>query len=120
MFPIEVGQSIRLNNIFFETAKAVLKRESFPELDRVIDFLTQNSEIKIEIAGHTDNVGKVASNQKLSLARAKSVAAYLASKGIATDRIVSKGYGSSKPVAPNKTAAGKAQNRRVEFTILDK
>jgi outer membrane protein OmpA-like peptidoglycan-associated protein len=118
--PIEVGQSIRLNNIFFETAKAVLKRESFPELDRVIDFLTQNSEIKIEIAGHTDNVGKVASNQKLSLARAKSVAAYLASKGIATDRIVSKGYGSNKPVAPNKTAAGKAQNRRVEFTILDK
>lgn len=118
--PIEVGQSIRLNNIFFESAKAALKTESFPELDRVSEFLTNNPDIKIEIAGHTDNVGKADMNQKLSQARAKSVADYIISKGISRERIVAKGYGLSKPVASNATKVGKAQNRRVEFTILDK
>jgi outer membrane protein OmpA-like peptidoglycan-associated protein len=118
--PIEVGQSIRLNNIFFETGKSILKKESFPELDRVIEFLATSPDIKIEIAGHTDNVGNAASNLKLSMARAKSVAAYIINKGIDKERITANGYGLSKPVASNKTAAGKAQNRRVEFTILDK
>jgi outer membrane protein OmpA-like peptidoglycan-associated protein len=118
--PIEVGQSIRLNNIFFQTGKATLKTESFPELDRVAQFLRDNPEIKIEIGGHTDNVGKAVTNLKLSEARARSVANYIISKGIRKDNIVSKGYGFSKPVASNQTAVGKAQNRRVEFTILDK
>lgn len=118
--PIEVGQSIRLNNIFFESGKSILKKESFPELDRVTEFLVNSPDIKIEIAGHTDNVGKVATNQKLSLERAKAVAAYVVKLGIDKNRIVAKGYGSSKPVADNKTKEGKAQNRRVEFTILDK
>jgi len=118
--PIEVGQSIRLNNIFFETGKAVLKRESFSELDRVASFLRDNPDLKIEIGGHTDNVGKIASNQKLSQARAAAVANYIISKGLPQQNIVSKGYGSSKPVAENNTKEGKAQNRRVEFTILDK
>jgi outer membrane protein OmpA-like peptidoglycan-associated protein len=118
--PVEVGQSIRLNNIFFEVSKAVLKVESFPELDRVIKFLNENPAIKVEIAGHTDNVGKAATNLKLSLARATSVLKYLNSKGIAKERVVAKGYGVTKPVASNKTKEGKAQNRRVEFTILDK
>jgi outer membrane protein OmpA-like peptidoglycan-associated protein/Tol biopolymer transport system component len=118
--PIEVGQSIRLNNIFFDPAKAVLKPASFPELDRVVDFLGSTPDLKIEIGGHTDNVGKAATNQKLSLNRAQAVANYLIKKGIPKERVVAKGYGLSKPVASNKTKDGKAQNRRVEFTVLDK
>lgn len=118
--PIEVGQSIRLNNIFFESGRATLAKESFPELDRVINFMNENPEIRIEIQGHTDNVGSAATNLKLSGARAKSVAAYIVSNGIPSSRILSKGYGLTKPVASNKTAVGRAQNRRVEFTILDK
>lgn len=118
--PIEVGQSIRLNNIFFEVAKSKLKPESFAELDRVAEFLKSNPDIKIEIGGHTDNAGKEASNMKLSEARAAAVADYIISKGLPKDKIVSKGYGMTKPVATNKTKDGKAQNRRVEFTILDK
>jgi len=118
--PIEVGQSIRMNNIFFEPAKSVLKKESFAELDRVATFLRDNADIKIEIGGHTDNVGKAATNLKLSEARAKAVANYIIQKGIGKERVVAKGYGLTKPVASNATKEGKAQNRRVEFTILDK
>lgn len=118
--PIEVGQSIRINNIFFEPAKSVLKKESFAELDRVSAFLRDNPDIKIEIGGHTDNVGKAVTNQKLSQARAKAVADYIIRNGVGKDRVVAKGYGLTKPVASNKTKEGKAMNRRVEFTILDK
>lgn len=117
--PIEVGQSIRLNNIFFETGKANLKTESYPELDRVVTFLQENPKMKIEIAGHTDNVGNTASNKKLSAERAKSVEAYMVRKGIADDRISNKGYGSSRPEADNETELGRSLNRRVEFTILE-
>jgi outer membrane protein OmpA-like peptidoglycan-associated protein len=118
--PIEVGQSIRLNNIFFEVAKSKLKPESFSELNRVINFLKENPNLKIEIGGHTDNAGKATSNMKLSQARAAAVASYIISKGISKNNIISKGYGITKPVATNKTKEGKAQNRRVEFMILDK
>jgi outer membrane protein OmpA-like peptidoglycan-associated protein len=118
--PIEVGQSIRLNNIFFESGKAVLKKESFVELDRVVEFLDASPDIKIEIGGHTDNVGKAATNLKLSTARANSVTKYIVSKGISASRISPKGYGMTKPVTENKTPQGRSQNRRVEFTILDK
>ena len=117
--PIEVGQTFRINNIFFETGKAALKTESFQELDRVVTFLNENPRMKIEIAGHTDNVGSVASNKKLSAARAKAVADYVVIKGVDEDRITSKGYGSSKPEADNSTDLGRSLNRRVEFTILE-
>jgi outer membrane protein OmpA-like peptidoglycan-associated protein len=117
---IEVGQAVRLNNIFFESGKAVLKKESFPELDRVHDFLTQNAAITIEISGHTDNVGNAAFNLGLSKSRAEAVMNYIIKKGIAKDRMQAKGYGMTKPVASNATKEGKAQNRRVEFTILGK
>ncbi|MFM9840612.1 MAG: OmpA family protein [Cyclobacteriaceae bacterium] len=119
IIPIEVGQSIRLNNIFFDPGKSILKKESFPELDRVAEFLTNTPQLKIEIAGHTDNVGNAATNQKLSLNRAQAVTDYVIKKGIAKDRVVAKGYGLTKPVADNKTKEGKAKNRRVEFTVLD-
>ncbi len=117
--PIEVGQSIRLNNIFFDPGKAILKPESFPELDRVSEFLSNSPQIKIEISGHTDNVGAAATNLKLSQNRAQAVADYVTKKGIEKGRVVAKGYGLSKPVASNATKEGKAQNRRVEFTVLD-
>ena len=117
---IEVGQAVRLNNIFFESGKAVLKKESFPELDRVYDFLAQNPAITIEISGHTDNVGNAAFNLTLSKSRAESVANYVIKKGTAKERLHSKGYGMTKPVVSNTTKDGKAQNRRVEFVILGK
>ena len=117
--PIEVGQSIRLNNIFFETAKAELKTESFPELDRVIIFLQDNPKMKIEIAGHTDNIGGASANKKLSAQRAKAVVKYVVMKGVDEDRISFKGYGSTKPEADNSTELGRSLNRRVEFTILE-
>jgi outer membrane protein OmpA-like peptidoglycan-associated protein len=117
--PIEVGQTVKLNNIFFATGKTILKAESFPELDKVVKFLKENPQIKIEIGGHTDNVGNAAANLALSSGRAASVEKYLESKGIAKDRIISKGYGMTKPVSENKTKEGKAKNRRVEFKILD-
>jgi len=118
--PIEVGSSVKINNIFFETGKSVLKQPSFVELDRVVSFLNDNPTIKAEIQGHTDNVGKPDANQKLSAARAKAVTDYLVSKGIDPVRLTSKGYGSTLPVADNKTATGKATNRRVEFKITGK
>jgi len=118
LVPIEVGATVRLNNIFFETGKADLKTESYSELNRVIEFLKENPNVKIELSGHTDNVGNADFNKTLSQKRADSVMAYLVSKGVDPSRLVAKGYGMEKPVADNTTEEGKAQNRRVEFTIL--
>ncbi|HZK75548.1 MAG TPA: OmpA family protein [Candidatus Kapabacteria bacterium] len=118
LVPIEKGEVVRLNNIFFETAKAELRPESFAELDRVVKLLEDNSSMEISIGGHTDNVGGAALNVQLSQARAQSVETYLVSKGISVSRMRVKGYGDTKPVATNDTDAGRQQNRRVEFTIL--
>ncbi len=118
--PIEVGSVVRLNNIFFEFAKATLKPESFPELDRTVKFLEENKTLELEIAGHTDNVGSDATNQKLSQARAQSVVNYLVSHGVDQSRLIAKGYGESRPVAFNNTEEGRAMNRRVEFKVLKK
>jgi outer membrane protein OmpA-like peptidoglycan-associated protein len=120
MVPIEVGATVRLNNIFFETGKDELKNESFAELKRVVDFLNQNPTVKIELSGHTDNVGNKDFNKSLSQKRADKVMAYLSAQGVSKDRLVAKGYGMEKPVADNATEEGKAMNRRVEFTILEK
>ena len=109
---------MRLNNIFFETAKAELRPESFAELDRVVTMLKNNPSMEIVIGGHTDNVGAPASNVQLSSARATAVQSYLVSKGITLSRLRVKGFGETKPVAPNDTEAGRQQNRRVEFTIV--
>jgi outer membrane protein OmpA-like peptidoglycan-associated protein len=120
LVPIEVGQTVRLNNIFFETGKADLLPASFVELDNLVKILTDNPNIEIEIEGHTDNVGSDASNLTLSKNRSKSVYDYLVSKGVNAERLKSNGYGKSKPIATNDTDEGKAQNRRVQFTILKK
>ena len=118
LVPIEVGATVRLNNIFFETGKAELKASSFAELDRVVKFLNDNPNVTIEISGHTDNVGNENFNNTLSQQRAESVTQYLLSKGIDQSRLSSKGYGFKKPVADNSSEQGRALNRRVEFTIL--
>ena len=116
--PIEVGQTIRLNNIFFEFAKADLKPESSIELDRVVKFLNEHSNIDIQLTGHTDNVGNDAANLTLSDNRAQSVLRYIVAHGIASSRLSAKGYGRTKPIATNETDEGRQLNRRVEFTIL--
>lgn len=118
--PIETGQVIRINNIFFETAKSVLKQESFFELDNLAKLLTDNPSMEIFIAGHTDNVGNDEYNNKLSKERAAAVVTYLTGKNIAASRLSSDGFGKAKPVADNSNEEGKALNRRVEFTINKK
>lgn len=115
--PIEVGQTIRINNIYFETGKAVLKPTSFPELDKLTKFLKENPTIVVEVVGHTDNVGKLDKNLQLSRWRARAVEQYLEKNGVAANSVSFNGFGSTKPIASNKTPAGKAQNRRVEFVI---
>lgn len=117
--PIVVGAHVRLNNIFFEMASTNLDPKSYHDLDKVAEMLSEYATMKIEIGGHTDNVGKEAYNQKLSENRAKAVKDYITSKGIDASRVTYKGYGESSPVAENKTEEGKAKNRRVEFTILE-
>lgn len=118
--PIEVEAGIVLRNLFFETARYDIQPESEVELDKVVEFLKENSTVKIQLEGHTDNVGAAADNQKLSSARAYSVVNYLVRKGIKGTRLVAKGFGATKPVADNKTEEGRAQNRRTELRILEK
>lgn len=118
MSKLEAGVKVVLKNIYFETGKATLKAESYAELDKVLKFLQENVDLKIEISGHTDNVGSLKSNTNLSEARAKAVVGYLTSRGIPESRLVYKGYAFSQPIAPNNTAEGKKMNRRVEFKIL--
>lgn len=116
--PIKVGESVVLNNIFFNTGSAELSPESSGELEKIYNFLRKNSKVIVEIAGHTDNEGSDELNNKLSTNRAKAVVDYLLKKGIEANRISSKGYGKNKPVAPNTTSEGRALNRRTECTII--
>ncbi len=111
----EARTPVVLRGVTFETGRSALKPDSYTILDIVAASLIANPDIRIEIAGHTDSTGSVATNLRLSQARADAVRAYLASKGVAPDRMVAQGYGPSQPVAPNTTRAGRAQNRRVEL-----
>jgi len=115
---IKVGESVVLRNIFFETAQYTLKDESRIELDRLAGLLERNPKIRIEIGGHTDNVGGESYNNELSLNRARAVYEYLVTKGISKDRLSYKGYGYSQPVDSNDTEAGRANNRRTAFRIV--
>lgn len=118
MKPIVVGSTIVLKNVFFDYNKATLKSESYIELDRVVKLLNENPSMRIELSGHTDNRGTEEYNQKLSEDRAHSCVEYLTSKGIAPSRLEYKGYGESKPINPNNTEEGWAENRRTEFKII--
>ena len=106
-----------LKNVLFNTNEAILFPQSFPELDQLVSYLKTHPTLLVEITGHTDSSGKESHNQEISEQRAKIVANYLWEKGVDTFRITAKGYGSSKPIATNKTKEGKLQNRRVEFRV---
>jgi outer membrane protein OmpA-like peptidoglycan-associated protein len=118
LVPIEIGQVVRLNNVFFDFDKWDLRPESYVELDRVVKLLKDNPAIEIEMSAHTDSRGSDEYNFKLSDNRARSVMEYILSKGIAANRITSQGYGETKPVATNDTDEGRQLNRRVEFKIV--
>ncbi len=115
---IEEGSSIVLENIFFEFNKTDLLPVSYAELDKVASFMLENNIRKIEISGHTDSEGSEAYNQRLSEGRARAVVQYLISKGIDPMRMDAVGYGESRPIDTNFTEEGRAQNRRVEFTLI--
>lgn len=117
---IEVGTTVRLNNIFFDFDKTTLRPESIAELNTVVEFLKTNPTVKVQISGHTDSKGSDQYNVDLSEGRAGSVRAYLLENWVDWNRVTSKGYGEAVPVATNTTDEGRQQNRRVEFTILEK
>ncbi|TSJ43146.1 OmpA family protein [Mucilaginibacter corticis] len=110
-----VGEAIK--NLEFELGKATIKERSYPTLDRVADLLVQKN-FSLKLAGHTDNTGSMALNLALSKNRAEAVKAYLVSKGANASTIEATGYGPNQPIASNKTAAGRQQNRRVEFSLF--
>ena len=112
------NKPVILKNVFFETGSATLIESSKVELDKLVVLLTDNPTMKIQINGHTDNVGTPESNQTLSLNRAISVMNYLVENGIQTDRLRAKGFGESQPIASNETEEGRRENRRTEFVLL--
>lgn len=113
---IEINEKVQ-----FETGSAVLKKESESLLDDVAKALTDHPEVKrVRVEGHTDSRAGDRYNKKLSKARAEAVKDYLVSKGVAGKRLIARGYGEEKPIADNKTDDGRFQNRRVEFTILQR
>jgi OmpA-OmpF porin, OOP family len=109
------------SGIQFDTNSAVIKADSFPILDNAVASITQEfaafPSITIEVAGHTDNVGRASANDQLSQSRAQAVLDYLVSKGVDGNRLTAKGYGATKPIADNKTEIARATNRRIEFTV---
>lgn len=117
--PIEKGETIVLNNIFFDFDKSKLKTSSYPELNRVLKFMKDEKIKKIALYGHTDSIGNDEYNMGLSGRRAKSVMDFLLNNGIAEDRVSYQAFGETKPVATNDTLEGRAKNRRVEFEIIE-
>jgi outer membrane protein OmpA-like peptidoglycan-associated protein len=118
LIPLSVNATLVLKNIFFEVNKFELKATSQIELDKLVLLLTENPTLKIEVGGHTDNVGKPADNLILSNNRAKAVVSYLINKKIDSKRLSAKGYAASRPITDNKTDSGRAQNRRTEIKII--
>ena len=119
LVPLEKGQAVRLNNVFFDVNKYDLKEEAYTELNRLVKVFEENPSLIVEIAGHTDSDGSSSSNRELSNNRAKAVHSYLIEKGVPEDKITYKGYGEDEPVESNDTDEGKALNRRVEFVIVN-
>ena len=115
--PVELHAVSTFNNILFANNSFELPKAGFIELDKLLQVLTENPSLQVEISGHTDNVGKPEDNLKLSTNRAKAIVDYLIGKGIAASRMTYKGYGSSQPVTDNATEAGRAKNRRTTFTV---
>ncbi len=118
LMPINPGSKVVLRNVFFDFNSATLKPESYAELNRLAAVLKQYPGIVVEISGHTDNVGSYQYNLKLSQKRAEAVVEYLIAQGVPPESLVAKGYGPSKPIAPNDTEEGRALNRRVEAKVI--
>ena len=117
---IEVGRSYKVNDIKYATNSAEITKASEHILDELITFLKENPKVRIEIQGHTDNVGRMEDNMALSNDRAFTVRTYLEAHGIAAARLASKGFGPTNPVADNSTPEGRAENRRTTFIITGK
>ncbi|MFO7791068.1 MAG: OmpA family protein, partial [Bacteroidales bacterium] len=117
--PIEKGQAVKINDIYFDFASDNFDDKSLIVLDNFIDFLNENTSIEFEIRGHTDSIGSASTNMNLSERRAKAVYNYLLNNGIDKSRMEYKGFGETKPVASNKTEEGRAKNRRTEFYIVN-
>jgi outer membrane protein OmpA-like peptidoglycan-associated protein len=121
LVPFEKGVVIELKNIFFDRKQATLRPESTTELQQLVTLLKDNPTMKIEVSGHTDAMGKDSDNQQLSDDRARAVKEYVVTiGGVDAGRITARGYGETRPLATNDTDEGRAKNRRVEFTILEK
>ena len=112
------GQTLRINQLYFEADSSVITSESHEVLDEIYSFLTDNPNILVEIGGHTNNIPPHEYCDRLSTARAKSIASYLYSKGVSDERVAYRGYGKRNPISSNATAAGRAKNQRVEIKIL--
>ncbi len=115
----EAPKSFVLDNCTFETGKATLQPDSYKVVDELVEYLKRKDDEKIEVGGHTDNVGKPEANMILSTNRANTVRAYLLTKGIAPERVTAKGYGMTMPIAENTTAEGRGLNRRTEVKIVE-
>jgi len=114
----EPARTYRLDNVHFDVGKATLRAGSSAALEELFAYLKNKEKVKVEIGGHTDNVGKDADNLRLSQQRAETIRNYLVKKGIQPARVIAKGYGATKPVADNATEEGRQLNRRTEVTIL--
>jgi len=115
--PIKLASSFVFTQVLFDNNSFALLPASLPELNKLVQILEENPSMHIQISGYTDNIGKTSDNLILSTNRAKSIVNYLSGKGIATERLSYKGFGSENPIATNETAAGRALNRRTSFTI---
>lgn len=115
--PVKLNESFVFNNILFATNSFTLPENGLAELKQLIQVLTDNPTLKLEISGHTDNTGNAKDNLILSANRAKSIVDYLVAKGIDGGRLSFKGYGDTQPVADNNTEEGRAKNRRTSFTV---
>lgn len=115
---VQLPEKYTLNNVFFDFNKATLTSESFKELNKLTSFMKAQKTMVIEVAGYTDNIGTEDANLKLSQERADAIRDYLLKHGVHEHKIVSKGYGSSDPVANNDTPEGRKLNRRTEIHII--
>ncbi|MEY4110161.1 MAG: Outer rane porin precursor, partial [Bacteroidota bacterium] len=118
LMPLKAGNKVILKNVFFQTASFSLEEKSTDELDKLSALMKNTPNLKIEIGGHTDNVGDKQKNIILSENRAKSVFDYLVKSGVEAARLSFKGYGDSQPVADNTNENGRAENRRTEFKVV--
>ncbi len=116
--PIQEGEIVVLGNVYFDPGRWELLSNSLPEMQRIIRFMQNNTNLIVELGGHTDNTGRAEDKRKLSQNRAEAVKSYLISQGIPAKSLVARGYGMGKPLANNDTEYGRRKNRRVEFKVL--